>query len=233
MQGVLAFLTGPASYAEQLARLVEGLAGRLEPGGWPLWAVTALAGGVLLLQGLKLHRLVNALGGALVGAWWGAQFAGLVPGWMPPWFPGWGLAMALGAASLLFDDVYPIALGVTPGVLMGLRIPLDGQAWIGGLAGAIVTALAALALRRQVIALSASIGGASLVAAAALAAARQVSSLALLAQRPTLLVAAAGVLAVAGTAFQLGRSAGSAPERPPPAEPAEPGLDDEHWEEPS
>jgi len=180
------------------------MAGVLAAGSWPAAALAGVAGFALLVAGARLGRFLSCAGGALVGWVAGGLLAPEVHGWLPGWLPPWIAAATLGMASLLAPGTYPLALGLLPGMLLGLRTPVAGKGWLGGLAGGVALALLALWLRRLVLAATAAVSGAILVALALLALSHQVPALLALARRPTLLAGLAGILAVAGTAYQLG-----------------------------
>ncbi len=204
MSGAVALLQEWLSEAEHLATRIPELTRAVGAGSWPAVVLAGAAGLALLVAGMRLGRFLTAAGGALIGWLAGGLLAPAVHGWLPAGLPPWIAAAMLGLASFLAPNVYPVVLGLVPGVLLGLRISLAGKAWLGGLAGGLALALLALWLRRLVLAATGALAGAVLVAASLLALARHVPALLVLARRPTLLAGLAAVLAVAGTAFQLG-----------------------------
>jgi hypothetical protein len=204
MSGVLALLQEWLASAERLASRVPELARSLGAGSWPAVVLAGAAGLALLVAGARLGRFLAAAGGALVGWLVGGLLAPAVHGWMPAWVPAWVAAAVLGLVSLLAPDVYPITLGLVPGALLGVRLPLADKPWVGGFSGGLALGLVALWLRRLVLAGTAAVAGAVLAVASLLALSRQVPALLVLARRPMLLTGLAALLAVAGTAFQLG-----------------------------
>ena len=158
-------------------------------------------------------------GGLLAPALGGKMPAGLVPSIC---------AALLGTTSLLSPLVYPLAAGALPGAFVGAQLAPVGRVWLGALVGAVTLGLVTVVLRRLVVAASASIAGAALVAAALIDLDQHVPGLALVTTRSTVLAALAATLAVAGTAFQLGRAQQArasrlprpAPAQPPPQPPA-------------
>jgi len=204
MTGLVSLLQAWLAGAEALAARLPELARALARGSWPAVALAAAAGVVLLAAGARLGRVLAAAGGALVGWIAGSLAAPAVHGWLPAWFPPWVGAAALGLSSALAPEVYPVALGLVAGALLGSKVPLAGRGWLGAGVGGVVLALLGAALRRLVMAATAAIAGAVLVAAALLASAGRFPALAVLADRPVVLAGLAALLVVAGTAFQLG-----------------------------
>lgn len=204
MTGATELLQGWWWAAEGLAMRAPELARHLTAGSWPAEILAALAGVALLVAGARLGRFLACAAGALVGWVAGGLAAPDVHGWLPAWLPPWIGAATFGLGSLLAPALYPVALGLVPGLLIGLRTPLGGRPWAGALAGGVALALLALWLRRLVLAVTAAVAGAILVSLALLAASRQVPALLPLAHRPALLAALTATLAVAGTAYQLG-----------------------------
>jgi hypothetical protein len=204
MSAMLATLQGWLAEAERLAGRLPELAAVLRGGGWPALAAALAAGIALLVAGARLGRLLAAAGAALMGWWVGGMLAPAVHGWVPASLPAWVAAAVLGLSALMSPVVYPVVLGLAPGALLGMHVAVAGKAWLGGLAGGIVLALLAVLLRRLVVAATAATVGAALVAAGLLALAARWPALDPLARRPILLLGLAAVLAVAGTAFQLG-----------------------------
>ncbi|HET9598802.1 MAG TPA: hypothetical protein VFP65_24730 [Anaeromyxobacteraceae bacterium] len=204
MNAILSTLQAWLGEAEQLAGRLPEVAAALRGYGWPGIALALAVGLALLVAGARLGRLLAAVGAALVGFWVGGLLAPAVHGWVPASLPAWVGAAALGASALMTPIVYPIVLGLAPGALLGMHVAVAGKAWLGGVAGGIVLALVLALLRRLVLAATAAVAGAALVAAGLLALAARWPALEPLARRPILLLGVAAVLAVAGTAFQLG-----------------------------
>jgi hypothetical protein len=204
MTGVVSLLQAWWAAAEQAALRAPTIAGRVAAGSWPAEALLALAGFALLVAGARLGRFLACAGGAGLGWLVGGLAVPYLHGWLPGWLPSRVGAAALGLASLLSPGLYPFALGLVPGVLLGLRVPIGGNAVAGGLAGGVSVALLALWVRRGIFAGTAACAGAALVSLVLLAVARDVPALLPLARRPVLLAALAAAMAVAGTAYQLG-----------------------------
>ncbi len=154
------------------------------------------------MVGVRLGRLLASAGGAFVGWFIGGLLTPAVSGWMPAWLPAWVGAAVLGLMSFLAPDVYPIALGLVPGALLGARVPLASKAWLSVLGG-LALALLALWLSRLVLAATAALAGTVLVVASLLALSLHVPVLLVLTRNPVLMAGLAALLTVAGTAFQL------------------------------
>ena len=222
MNQVLATLQAWLGAAELLAARLPELAALLRGGGWPGIAL-ALAGGLaLLVAGWRLGRTLSAAGGVLMGFWAGGLLGPAVRGWVPDAVPGWVGAGVIGLASFMSPIVYPVVLGLVPGVLLGMHVAVAGKAWLGGVAGGVVLALAGAVLRRVVVAATAAVAGAALVAGGLLSLAGKVPALDVFVRRQVILLVVAAVLAVAGTAFQLGAGAERAGRPRNRIEPGEP-----------
>jgi len=204
MTGLVALLQAWLAAAEALAARLPDLAKALGQGSWPAVALATAAGLVLLMAGARLGPVLAAAGGALLGWIAGGLAAPAVQGWLPARLPPWVGAAGLGLSSALVPEVYPIALGLVMGALLGSKVPLAGRASLGAGVGGMALALLGAALRRLVLAVTAAIAGAVLVTAALLASAGRFPALAVLTQRPIILAGLAALLVVAGTAFQLG-----------------------------
>ncbi len=206
MSGVLQLLSSWLTTAQEVLAHVPDVATALGAGAWPLAVLVGVLGLTLLLAGVRLGRLLSALGGAAVGLLGGLPLAALAAAHgAPGWLPSWVAAAVLGAASYFAPEVYPVVLGLVPGALVGMRVPVGDKAWLGPVVGGLVLGVLGLLLRRVVLAATAACLGAILLCMATLALARQVPALAPLTQRPMLLAGVAAILAVAGTGFQSGR----------------------------
>jgi hypothetical protein len=219
MTGAIALLHAWLAAAERLAARVPELAKSLGERSWPAAALAAAGGIALLLGGARLGRVLAAAGGALVGWLAGGLVAPAVHGWLPAWLPPSVGAAVLGFASALAPEVYPVVLGLVPGALLGLQVPLGGRPWAGAAVSGAALALLGALLRRLVMAATAAVAGAVLVAVALLAFSGRFTALAVLAQRPMVLAGLAALLAVAGTAFQLGAGGSRGRARRPAREP--------------
>jgi hypothetical protein len=204
MNAIVATLQAWLGEAERLAGRLPELAALLRGGGWAALAGALAVGLALLVAGSRLGRFLAGAGAALVGFWVGGMIAPAVHGWLPATLPPWVGAAVLGLSAVMTPVVYPIVLGLAPGALLGMHVAVAGKAWLGGVAGGIVLALVAVLLRRLVLAATAALAGAALVAAGLLALAARWPALEPLARRPIVLLGVAAVLAIAGTAFQLG-----------------------------
>jgi hypothetical protein len=204
MMGAAALLQSWWAAAMKLASRAPELARALASGSWPAEGLAALAGLALLVAGARLGRILACGGGAVVGWLAGALVAPHLHGWLPATLPPWIGVAALGLGSLLAPALYPLALGLLPGLLLGFQMPIGDRAWAGALAGGVALALLAIWLRRFVLAATAAVAGAVLVSLALLAATRQVPALLPLARSPSVLALVGATLAVAGTAYQLG-----------------------------
>ena len=205
MSGMLTLLESWLAAAERLAARLPQTATSLTRGSWPA-AILALALGLaLLVAGIRLGRVLTAAGAAAVGWLAGSLLVPSFQLWnLPPATPAWAAAITLGVLALGAPDLYPLVLGGIPGALLGMRVAVAGKAWVGALAGAVVLALLAVWLRRLVLAATGAVAGSVLVVAALIALSAGVPRLAALAHRPLVAAAVAGVLAIAGTAYQLG-----------------------------
>jgi hypothetical protein len=204
MSGLVSLLQGAWAAAEGFAMRAPEAAGSLAAGSWPAEVLAASAGLALLVAGARLGRFLACAGGALIGWVGGGLLAPQLHAWLPGWLPPWVGAAMLGFGSLLAPWLYPLSLGLLPGVLLGLRAPVAGRNWLGGTAGGLALGLLALWLRRLVLAATAALAGAVLVSLALVAASRQIPALETLARRPALLLGLAATLVVAGTAYQFG-----------------------------
>jgi hypothetical protein len=204
MSEVFALLQGWLASAEHAAARVPELARALGAGSLPAAVLAGAAGLALLVAGVRLGRPLAAAGGAFVGWLAGGLLAVAVSGWMPAWLPASVAAAVLGLMSFLAPDVYPIALGLLPGALLGARVPIAGKAWLSVLGG-LALALLALWMSRFVLAVTAAMAGAVLVVASLLALSLYIPALLVLARSPMLLWGFSALLAVAGTVFQLRR----------------------------
>ncbi len=205
MTKLIASLQSWLTAAERLSGRLPDAAAGIAHGAWPA-AVVALALGVaLLVAGAKLGRLLAAAGAAAVGWLAGSALVPSLELWhLPPATPAWAAALILGVLALGAPELYPVVLGIIPGALIGMHLPLAGRAWLGGVMGAVVLALLLFWLQRLVLAATAAVAGALLCVVALLALSPRVPGLGALAHRPLLLFGLAALLAVAGTAYQLG-----------------------------
>jgi hypothetical protein len=198
--------------AERLAALIPDLAVQVGARSWPLAVAAFVAGAAMAIAGARLGRLVAGAGGALIGWLVGVELSPLAAEWgVPAATIGWSAAAVIGVASALAPTVYPLATGALAGTLLGLQVPVAGRAWLGAGVGALLLAGVAVLLRRVMIAASAAIAGVVVLIGALIALSVRFPVLEIVTQRPVLLVGVGAVLAVAGTAFQLGsqRSGGA------------------------
>lgn len=196
--------------AERLASRFPAVTAHLA--SWPAALLAGLAGLALLVAGIRLGRVLAAGGSAAIGFLAGLALAPRFDLWnLPAETPAFAAAAVLGLLALASPELYPVLLGLVPGALLGARATVAGSAWLGAAAGGLALAALAVLLRRIVLAATAATAGAALVVAALLAISRMVPALAFFGQRPTLLAGFAVLLAVAGTAFQVGVSRRAAP----------------------
>jgi hypothetical protein len=204
MSAVLPTLQGWLAAAERLAGHLPDLAALLRSGSWPAMLLAAALALALLVAGSRLGRVLSGAAAALIGFAVGGLLAPAAPAWVPPALPAYVAGAVIGFCAFMAPIVYPIVLGLLPGALLGMGVGVAGRTWLGAVAGGAVLALLALWLRRLVLAATASVAGAALLAATAVALSDRVRWLATVTGRPILLLGAAALLAVAGTAFQLG-----------------------------
>ncbi len=222
MSRMVATLQSWLAAAERLTERLPDLAELVGAGGWPVGVLAMAVGLALLAAGARLGRILTAAGGALVGFWVFGLLGSAFPAWVPAVVPGLVGAGVLGFSSFMSPIVYPVVLGLVPGVLLGMHVAVAGKAWLGGVAGGVVLALAGAVLRRVVVAATAAVAGAALVAGGLLSLAVKVPALDFFARRQVILLVVAAVLAVAGTAFQLGAGAERAGRPKNRIEPGEP-----------
>jgi hypothetical protein len=214
MNGVGALLQGWLASAERLAARLPELAAFLRQGSWPGAAVAAGAGIFLLVAGIRLPRVVTAIGGGAVGALAGLAYAEVFRQLgVSPSTAALGCGAALAIACALAPPLFPVVLGAVPGALVGARAQVTENPALGAAAGALVLGVFGYLLRRFLVAVAGALAGALLVAAALLALSARFPALGELARRPVVLAAGVALLAVAGAAYQLG--AASAPRRAP------------------
>jgi hypothetical protein len=203
--GVLALLQTWIATLERLAQRLPGWAESVGANAWPLALVAALLAVALLVAGTRLGRVIPAAGAATIGWFAVGQISGVTSEWgLPGWAPQSGVAVLLGLAAGFAPPVYPLALGMVPGALLGMRFPLAGRVWLGGAVGALLLGGLALAARRIVVAATAAVAGAVLLAGSLLALAVRFKVLTAITRRPVLLTLLLALVVVAGTAFQVG-----------------------------
>jgi len=200
-----------------------GVAGELGRSPWPVSAGVVVAGLAVMLFGARARRPVavaGAAGVAAVAAQWMGTRAGALLG-MPPSTLAAVAAAVTGAVAALVPQVFPALAGAFPGALLAeLFAPADRKLEVlaaGALLGGVLGVLAA----RPVAAVVASGAGALAVAVGAAGALRGTAPGRALLAHPSAILAAAAILAVAGTAFQYSRAWGRGGEasarKPPPA----------------
>jgi hypothetical protein len=197
-----AFVSDPTSWLARLLGEAPALGARL--GAVPLWALGALLalGLLALVAGARWRRPLALVGGACVGSLGGVGVAGLL-GLSGMLLPAIGAA-ALGGAALALPPLFPFAALALPGAFLGAGAGLAGGRWLGALIGSFLLGGLGLLGARFVAAATAGLAGAGLVGAAILGAANRLPPLEPLSRRPVLLAGLLTVLAVAGTAFQVG-----------------------------
>jgi len=200
-----------------------GVAGELGRSPWPVSAGVVVAGLAVMLFGARARRPVavaGAAGVAAVAAQWMGTRAGALLG-MPPSTLAAVAAAATGAVAALVPHVFPALAGAFPGALLAeLFAPADRKLEVLA-AGAILGGVLGVLAARPVAAVVASGAGALAVAVGAAGALRGTPPGRALLAHPSAMLAAAAILAVAGTAFQYSRAWGRGGEasarNPPPA----------------
>ena len=200
-----------------------GVAGELGRSPWPVSAGVVVAGLAVMLFGARARRPVavaGAAGVAAVAAQWMGTRAGALLG-MPPSTLAAVAAAATGAVAALVPHVFPALAGAFPGALLAeLFAPADRKLEVLA-AGAILGGVLGVLAARPVAAVVASGAGALAVAVGAAGALRGTAPGRALLAHPSAMLAAAAILAVAGTAFQYSRAWGRGGEasarKPPPA----------------
>jgi hypothetical protein len=205
-------------------RWVSGVAEELGRSPWPVPFAVVVAGLVVLLFGARARRPV-AVAGAAGAAALAAQWLATRPGLTPP-IPVSTLtavaAAVCGALAVVVPQIFPALVGALPGALLAeLLVPPDRRLE-GIAAGALLGALLGFAGSRLVASAVASGLGAVAVAVGAMGALRGTASGRVLQAHPTATLAAALILAIAGTAFQFSRAWGRGSGAPPAKGPAAP-----------
>jgi predicted membrane protein len=187
-------------------------------------AGVVVAGLAVMLFGARARRPVavaGAAGVAAVAAQWMGTRAGALLG-MPPSTLAAVAAAATGAVAALVPHVFPALAGAFPGALLAeLFAPADRKLEVLA-AGAILGGVLGVLAARPVAAVVASGAGALAVAVGAAGALRGTAPGRALLAHPSAILAAAAILAVAGTAFQYSRAwgrGGEGPARKPPPAP--------------
>jgi len=200
-----------------------GVAGELGRSPWPVSAGVVVAGLAVMLFGARARRPVavaGAAGVAAVAAQWMGTRAGASLG-MPPSTLAAVAAAVTGAVAALVPHAFPALAGAFPGALLAeLFAPADRKLEVLA-AGAILGGVLGVLAARPVAAVVASGAGALAVAVGAAGALRGTAPGRALLAHPSAMLAAAAILAVAGTAFQYSRAWGRGGEasarKPPPA----------------
>ncbi len=193
---------GPLASAH---RELSSLAARLRELPWPAALGLGLCGAAALLAGARMRRPLAAVGGAALGC----LAAAAAPSWVATNVGISRGTLAAAAAAILavggglFPPLFVFTAGALPGGLLGASFPVHDSPEMGAAAGAAVAGVAALLVARWVAAVAAAVLGAALVSAALLAAGGSWPALRVLSTRPSITLALAAVLAVAGTAFQV------------------------------
>ena len=203
----------------------SGVASELGGSPWPVAAGVVVAGLLVLLVGARARRpvaVVGSAGVAAVAAHWLGEGAGARLGISMAALAA-GSAAAAGALSAVVPQVFPVLAGALPGAfLASLFSPSDRRLEVLAV-GALVGGLLGLLAARPVAAAVASTVGALAVALGAAGALHGTGPGRALLAHPTAILAAAAILAVAGTAFQYsrawGRGAKALPGKPPPPAP--------------
>jgi hypothetical protein len=193
------------------------VASELGRSAWPVPVGVAAAGLVVMLFGARARRPVAVVGAAGVAAvavhWVGAR-AGAPMGMAPSTLAGVAAAVS-GALAALVPQVFPALAGAVPGALLAeLLAPADRTLEVVA-AGAVLGALLGVLAARPVAAAVASGAGAMAVTVGTAGALRGTPPGRALLIHPSAMLAAAAILTVAGTAFQLSRAWGRGAESTP------------------
>jgi hypothetical protein len=187
-----------------------GVASELGRSPWPVPAGVAAAGLVVMLLGARARRpvaVVGAAGLAAVAAQWMGTRAGASLGMAPSTLAAVSAAAA-GSVAALVPQVFPALAGAVPGALLAeLLAPADRRLEVL-VAGAVLGAILGILAARPVAAAVASGAGALAVAVGAAGALHGTGPGRALLAHPSAMLAAAIILAVAGTAFQFSRAWG-------------------------
>lgn len=185
-----------------LARVAEAARGL----GWPAALSLGVAGLFLAVLADRFRRISGAAGAAVAGALCGLVLRGPMQGWLylEAWAAAGAGAVLAAAAAFLAPAVFPAVAGALAGGLAGSLAPVGGDFAWGALVGAAVGAGLSLVFARGLAAFHASFLGGLALAVAAVAGGAGRPWAADLAAAPVALVALGLVVAVAGTAFQLG-----------------------------
>ncbi len=203
----------------------SGVASELGSSPWPVAAGVVAAGLFVLLVGARARRpvaVVGAAGVAAAAAHLLGERAGAALGISIPTLAA-ASAAAAGALSVVVPQLFPVLAGALPGAfLASLFSPPDRRLEVLAV-GALVGGLLGLLAARPVAAAVASGVGALAVALGLAGALHGTGPGRAILAHPASILAAAAILAVAGTAFQYsrawGRGAKPPPGKPPPSAP--------------
>lgn len=191
-------------------RWVSGVTGELGRSPWPVPFALVAAGLVVLLFGARARRPVAVAGAAsvaAVAALWLSTRTGLARGFPVSTAAAVAAAVA-GALAVVVPQIFPALAGALPGALLAEALAPPNLRLEVMAAGALLGAILGILASRLVASAVASGVGAVAVAVGAAAALRGTGPGRVLQAHPTATLAAAVVLAVAGTAFQLSRAWG-------------------------
>jgi hypothetical protein len=184
-------------------------------------ALLVAVGLVTLALGARARRPLAALGAGLLAA----ASAGLASGTLEPLTGleprtlGGLAALAGAAAGVALPAAFPALAGALPGALAGAGLAPEPQRLLAVGVGALAGAVLGLLLARPVAAVAAAALGAGVLALGVAGGAAALGAGRALVTHPAALLGLAGILAVAGFAWQL-PTAWSPPARPsrPPGE---------------
>jgi hypothetical protein len=195
-----------------------GVAREIGAGSPLLGGAVVLAGLVVLLFGARARRPVAVVGAAGVAAVAvrilgreGAEVVGLSPAALSA-----VAAAVAGASAAIVPQVFPVLAGALPGALLGELVAPAGRRLEVVAGAAALGAVLGFFAARLVASTVASLAGALAVSIGAAGALRATLPGRALLAHPTALLAAAIVLAAAGTAFQLPRAWGRGDAGSPP-----------------
>lgn len=212
----------PAPVASSFGTLLRGVGSaalELRGLGPAVGVALAVAGVLLLALAHRFPHVAAAVGGAAVGALAGLALAGLA-GLHLGLSPAFAIALCAAAgfaAGLMLPPLFPALAGALAGGLLGTLAPVDGVLGIAG--GAVLLGAVGLLGARRIAGALVGAGAGVALGLGALAAAGARPPAPALVAHPAALLGLLVVLAVAGAAYQLGRSGAPAGPLPSPGPP--------------
>lgn len=202
---------------------VSGVASELGRSPWPVAAGVVAAGLFVLLFGARARRPVAVVGAAALAAlaadWLGGRIATALA--VPISTVAAASAAIAGAVSVVVPQVFPALAGAVPAALLAEGLAPADRRLEALAAGAILGAvLGVLAARPVAAAVASAVGALAVTIGVAGALGGPGPGRALL-SHPMAVLAAAAILTVAGTAFQLSRAWGRGGKPSPGRTPAQ------------